>query len=112
MKQALMSQYESAKGEKANGKGWYLKYPGVHVNFSIFSCLFRVSTFFVFVSCLDLGFSCFYRYTRNTKHEVFVFRVPISSAKHDIITDYSAVDASFKVAWTVFLIRNTCTAKS
>ena len=29
--------------------------------------------FFVFVSCLDLGFSCLYRYTRNTRFSCFLF---------------------------------------
>ena len=46
--------------------------------FSEISCLFRVSIFFVFVSCFDIRFSCLYRYTRNKKNEVFVFSVPNS----------------------------------
>ena len=55
MKQALMSQYESAKGENAMEKDstLYLRDLEVHVNylifrvcfvFRLFSCLFRVST--------------------------------------------------------------------
>ena len=34
----------------------------------------------MFVSCFDLGVSCLCRYTRYTKHEVSVFRVPISNS--------------------------------
>ena len=40
--------------------------------------LYRLSNFFVFISCFDVDSSCFYRYTRNKKHKVFVFRVPNS----------------------------------
>ena len=40
---------------------------------------YRVCTiFFVFVSCFDLEVSCLYRYTQNTKHEVYIYRVPNS----------------------------------
>ena len=53
--------------------------------FPNFSCLFTVSTFFRFclVFCLeDFVFVSIYtkpkQETRNTKHKVFVFRVPIS----------------------------------
>ena len=51
---------------------------GKYVNFSSF----RVC--FVFVSCFDLGFSCLYRYTRNAKHDVFMFRVPNSGIELSI----------------------------
>ena len=45
----------------------------LYVNFPIFRVCFVFLLFFVFVSCLDLGFSCLYRYTRNTRFSCFVF---------------------------------------
>ena len=82
--------------------------------FDLFSCLFRVSTWGSRV-CIDI------HETRNTKHEVFVFRVPNSSmerwrdtSSHDIraaikpsrqnnpviFDEYSAVQNSVSI-WTV-----------
>ena len=71
MKQALMSQYKSAKGDKASGKGKYLKDPGVHVNFSIFRvCFVFRLVVFVFVSI----------YTKHESvHETRGFRVSCSN---------------------------------
>ena len=76
MKQALMSQYKSAKGEKASGKGKYLKDPGVHVNFSIFRVWFVFRLIFVF--CFVFRFKVFVFVSVYTKHETRGFRVSCS----------------------------------
>ena len=74
-----MFQNEWMRCEERSGEWIELKRSRIICKFVNFSCLLRVSTFFVFVSCFDFGFSCLYRYTRNTKHEVFLFRVPNSA---------------------------------
>ena len=70
-----MSQYKSAKGDKASGKGKYLKDPGVPVNFSIFRVFFVFRLIFVFVSCFDL-FSCLFRVSTYFR-VCFVFRLVV-----------------------------------
>ena len=65
----------------------------MYVNFPIF----RVC----FMFCI--GFSCLYRYTRNKKHEVFVFRVPKLSLQLGYKLSYAASFTS---------IRSICTSRA
>ena len=72
MKQALMFQN---KWVRTQWRMIILEKSTTICKFFNFSCLFRVSTFFVFVSCFDLGLSfCIdIHETRNTRFSCFVF---------------------------------------
>ena len=62
--------------------------------FRVFSCLYN---YFIFISCFELEASCLYRYILNTKHEVFVYRVPNSDAFRIRFISHTCMSVSMKL---------------